>query len=282
MQFNVLTVVNRGNGSHGQKVYRFLKSQGARYIQFIPIVERLPISQMSDDAAAETTPANARASRPENFVTDRSVGPRQFGRFLIEIFDEWLRKDVGRVFVQIFDEALAAWLGVGASLCVFKKECGRALAIEHNGDVFSCDHFVSPEYKLGNIHELPIVELANSPRQQKFGRDKQSTLPAYCRECEVRFVCNGECPKNRFLQTPDGEAGLNYLCAGYKMFFQYIDPHMKAMAKELRNGQPPANVMHRLNAERRRAGSTQNAPPNRNAPCPCGSGKKFKHCCLRR
>ncbi len=279
VEYNVLTVVNSHNGSHGRKIYRFLKSLGVQFVQFIPIVERLGMAHNSRLPA----PLNTPETPPEDLVTGRSVRPRQFGKFLIEVFDEWIRRDVGRVFVQTFDQVLAAWLDVEPGLCVFKRECGRALALEHNGDLYSCDHFVTPEHRLGNIHELPIVELANSPRQQQFGHDKLATLPQYCLDCDVRFVCNGECPKNRFIHTPDGEPGLNYLCAGYQMFFRHIDPHMKAMAAELRRGRPAANVMLRLNEEARRARAEAGQPDvRRNDPCPCGSGRRFKQCCLRR
>jgi uncharacterized protein len=211
-----------------------------------------------------------------------------------------IKRDVGKVFVQIFDQALAAWTGMEPTLCVFRKQCGRALAIEHNGDLFCCDHYVEPEYKLGNIHELPIIEMANSPKQIQFGADKERLLPQYCRECEVLFVCNGECPKNRLLKTPDGEEGLNYLCAGYRKFFNAIDPYMKLMAEEVRNRRPAANVMVRLNAQRRNkkskavetmrstrmpaAGSSRSRAsgmPSRNDLCPCGSGRKYKKCCMR-
>ena len=214
--------------------------------------------------------------------------PQQFGEFLTGVFDQWVYHDVGRVFVQIFDEALSAWLGRESSLCVFRRHCGRALAIEHNGDVYSCDHFVQPAYRLGNIHELPIVEMAASERQQQFGRDKESLLPQYCRQCDVRFACHGECPKNRILRTPEGEAGLNYLCAGYLRFFRHINPVMQAMASEVRAGKPPAGVMHRLRAARqaerskeKHARTAGGGLPQRNDPCPCGSGRKFKQCCLR-
>jgi len=154
-----------------------------------------------------------------------------------------VRKDVGNYYVQLFDVALESWLGLEPSLCVFRPTCGAALALEHNGDLYSCDHYVYPENKLGNILEQPLQALVNSPQQRSFGLDKRDSLPRYCRECDVRFACNGECPKHRFISTPDGEPGLNYLCAGYKLFFQHVDPYMKFMADELRHQRPPANVM---------------------------------------
>ncbi len=188
-----------------------------------------------------------------------------------------MRNDVGRCFVQIFDVALESWMGYPASLCVFRETCGAALAIEHNGDLYSCDHFVYPENRLGNIMESPLAALVNSPQQRKFGLDKRDTLPRYCRECEVRFACNGECPKHRFIRTPEGEPGLNYLCPGYKMFFKHIDPYMKFMAGELREGRAPANVMNWVRMRDLQA--SRNGSPGRNDPCPCGSGRKYKKCC---
>ena len=282
VEFNALCVVNSHNGDHGRRVYTYLRDNGVQFLQFIPIVERRGIGTHAEsELPIVESSADARA-----LVSSRSVGSEQFGDFLIGVFDEWIKRDVGRVFVQIFDQALSAWMGIEPSLCVFRRQCGRALAIEHNGDLYSCDHFVEPEFKLGNIHDLPIVQMANSPRQLQFGIDKESTLPQYCRECEVRFVCNGECPKNRFIQTPQGEPGLNYLCAGYRKFFNHIDPSMKMMATELKQGRPAANVMQRLKQTRHESGTTgrRSSPhgqPGRNQPCPCGSGRKFKKCCGR-
>jgi uncharacterized protein len=174
------------------------------------------------------------------------VEPTTYGKFLSRIFDEWVKKDVGRTFVQLFDVALESWMGMEASLCVFRKTCGSALAMEHTGDLYSCDHFVYPENKLGNIMETALEKLVDSPEQHAFGEAKLNSLPKMCRTCEVRFACNGECPKHRFLTTPDGETGLNYLCAGYKHFFKHVDPYMQFMAGELRAGRPPANIMRFL------------------------------------
>jgi uncharacterized protein len=297
VEFNALVVVNRVNGDHGRRVYRYLRDNGVQFLQFIPAVERAgvgvhkePVEKADGDEqglAAHLKCAAKQAESAQSLVSSRSVLPDQFGRFLIEVFDEWVQRDVGRVFVQIFDQALAAWMGMEPSLCVFRRRCGRALAIEHNGDLYSCDHFVEPEYRLGNILELPIVELANSQRQQEFGDAKETTLPRYCLECEVRFACNGECPKNRFLQTPSGEPGLNYLCAGYRAFFNHVDPVMRRMAAEVRDGRPAAGVMAQLRSESRStrqnaAGQATGRPAGgsgRNAPCPCGSGLKYKKCC---
>ncbi|MFO7678552.1 MAG: SPASM domain-containing protein, partial [Chloroflexota bacterium] len=188
--------------------------------------------------------------------------------------DEWVRRDVGQVFIQHFDSALANWLGVSGAVCIFNETCGQALALEHNGDLYSCDHFVEPAYKLGNIRETHLIELLASPQQQQFGLDKRDTLPRYCRECEVRFACHGECPRNRFILTPDGEPGLNYLCAGYKAFFNHIDKPMKRMADLLRNGRYADEIMAQLTAEE----AALYAHVGRNEPCPCGSGKKYKQC----
>jgi len=274
VEFNTLTTVHRANADAPLEVYRFLKEHGSGYIQFIPIVERTA-QQVTKDGLRLISPDFSGAAK----VTQWSVDPRQFGRFLCAIFDEWVRKDVGRYYVQLFDISLELWAGMEASLCVFRKTCGAAMAIEHSGDLYSCDHFVYPENRLGNIMESPLAALAGSVQQQQFGEAKESTLPRYCRECDVRFACNGECPKHRFLTTPDGEPGLNYLCAGYKMFFHHIDPYMRFMASELAAQRAPANVM-RWVAERE--ASEKQGKPGRNDPCPCGSGKKYKQCCLGR
>jgi uncharacterized protein len=266
VEFNILTTVHAANADHPLEVYHFLRDEaGAQFMQFIPIVE------------LDNRESFGRSFQEGDRVTERSVTGQQYGQFLCAIFDEWVRRDVGRVFVQIFDVALAAWSGHRPGLCVFEETCGHALALEHNGDLFSCDHFVEPKYRLGNIQEIPLVEMVASAQQQRFGLDKRDTLPRYCRECEVRFVCNGGCPKDRILHTPEGEPGLNYLCAGFKRFFNHIDRPMRLMANELRHQRPPANIMAILAQEemelrRRFAGA------GRNDPCPCGSGRKFKHC----
>ncbi len=179
-------------------------------------------------------------------MTPWSVEAEQYGNFLCAIFDEWVRHDVGTTFVQLFDEALGNWMGLGSSLCVFAEKCGAALAIEHNGDLYSCDHYVYPRHKLGNVMNQSLGAMVKSPQQTKFGGDKLDSLPKFCRECEVRFACNGECPKHRFIKTPDGEDGLNYLCAAYKKFFNHIDPHMKTMARLLQTNQAPARIMEML------------------------------------
>ncbi|MCA8990636.1 MAG: anaerobic sulfatase maturase [Planctomycetaceae bacterium] len=276
VEFNVLVVVNRHNGDAGRRVYTYLRDNGAQYMQFIPAVEPLEGHHPGAMKQAAST------------VSPRSVLPEQWGRFLVDVFDEWIRRDVGKVFVQIFDQALSAHMGIEPSLCVFRKQCGRALAMEHNGDVYSCDHFVEEDYRLGNIQELPLVEMVNSARQQEFGRHKETSLPEYCRSCEVLEYCRGECPKNRILQTPEGAEGLNYLCQGYRRFFNHIRPYLEQMAIELRAGRHPANVMHQLRRTGESAPVVLNRPgqqfgvaAGRNDPCPCGSGKKFKKCCMK-
>ncbi|BCW99822.1 MAG: anaerobic sulfatase maturase [Armatimonadota bacterium] len=262
VEYNILCTVNSANGDHPLEVYRFFRDAlGAEFIQFIPIVER----------------DNTTGFQEGDRVTERSVRPEQWGSFLTTVFDEWVRRDVGQVFVQTFDAALANWCGAPAGVCVFTPTCGDALALEHNGDLYSCDHFVEPRYLLGNILQTPMAELVNSPRQQRFGQDKLDTLPRYCRECDVRFACHGECPKNRFILTPDGEPGLNYLCAGYRAFFRHIDRPMRMMRDLLRQGRAPAEVMGILAEEDRRLREACSRS-GRNDPCPCGSGRKFKHC----
>jgi uncharacterized protein len=248
---NVLCTVNAANQDHPLDVYRYFRDElGLRHIQFIPIAER----------------ENDTGFQEGDTVTDRSVDPAAWGAFLVTVFDEWVRRDVGEVFVQMFDEALASWLELPSGMCIFNTTCGDALALEHNGDVYSCDHFVEPAHLLGNIVETHMVELVASPRQRAFGQAKLDTLPAYCRDCEVRFACNGECPKNRFTLTPDGEPGLNYLCAGYRAFFNHLDGPMRLMATLLRDGKHADEIMHLF------------ASAGRNEPCPCGSGRKAKRC----
>jgi uncharacterized protein len=266
VEFNVLTTVHAANADHGLEVYRFLRDQvGTQYIQFIPIVER----------------HNDTGYQEGSTVTPRSVSAEQYGKFLIVIFDEWVRHDVGRVFVQIFDVALAAWVGDPPGLCVFEETCGAALALEHNGDVYSCDHFVEPKHFVGNIVDIPLNEIVVSDQQRQFGIAKRDTLPHYCRACDVRFVCNGGCPKDRFIETPDGEPGLNYLCAGYKAFFTHIAEPMRLMVNELAHHRPAGNVMLYM-ARKDAALDAAFAKAGRNDPCPCGSALKFKKCHGRR
>ena len=272
-EFNTLTVVNAANVKQPLEVYRFLKEIGSGYMQFIPLVERkADTAAKAIDLDLAAPAANGIAESP---VTAWSVPSRQYGEFLCAIFDEWVRQDVGRHFVQIFDVTLGNWIGAGSSLCVFAEKCGSALAVEHTGEVYSCDHYVYPQYRLGNVMNKSLGDMVNSPQQLKFGNDKSATLPRYCRECEVRFACHGECPKHRFIRTPDGEPGLNYLCAAYKRFFNHVGPSMKTMGELLRRQLPPANIMQ-LIAQRELEERWKTA--GRNDPCPCGSGKKRKHC----
>ena len=262
VEFNILTTLHAANVDHPSEVYHFLRDEvGTQYMQFIPIVE----------------PEKETHLQGEDAVTNRSVTARQYGDFLIAIFDEWVRRDVGRVYVQIFEVALAAWVGAPKGLCIFEETCGAALAMEHNGDVYSCDHFVEQTYKLGNLKQRPLLAMVNSQQQYRFGQAKRDTLPRYCRECPVLFVCNGGCPKDRILSTPDGEPGLNYLREGYKAFFTHIDRPMRRMAEELQAERSPANIMYFLAQEEQEL-QRRFAQAGRNDPCPCGSGHKFKKC----
>ena len=238
VDFNTLTVVNRANSQQPLEVYRFLKEIGSEFLQFIPLVER----QVPGFDFVEP-PEPGQPADPQEPLTDWNVEAGQYGHFLCTIFDEWVRKDVGKVFVQLFDAALGNWMGLGSSLCVFAEKCGIALALEHNGDIYSCDHYVYPKYRLGNITNQTLGEMVHSKRQTKFGNDKLDSLPQYCRKCGVRFACNGECPKHRFIKTPDGKDGLNYLCPAYKRFFNHIDPCMRTMTQLLRNGHAAADIM---------------------------------------
>jgi uncharacterized protein len=280
--FNILTTINAANADHPVEVYRFLRDEvGARYIQLIPIVERvtpelLPIANLG--WGARGSDARPLYLQEGSQVTDRTVQPAQWGRFLSGVFDEWIKADVGTVFVQMFDAALASWVGVQASMCIFSETCGNAVALEHNGDLYSCDHFVEPKHLLGNIRKFHMLTLVSSHQQQAFGNAKRDTLPRYCRDCEVRFACHGECPKNRFVSTPDGEPGLNYLCEGYKGFFKHVDRPMRMMADLLRHGRYADEVMGLLAAEEAERLRRNFATCGRSDPCPCASGRKFKHC----
>jgi len=251
---NILCTVHAANQEHPLDVYRFFRDElGAEFIQFIPIIERVSTAMLP--IANEGWSERPGGDRPlytieGNQVTERSVNARAYGDFLITIFDEWLKTDVGRVYVQHFDSALANWVGVAGAVCIFAETCGQALALEHNGDLYSCDHFVEPAYKLGNIRETHLIQLLSSPQQIKFGQDKKNTLPRYCRECEVRFACHGECPKNRFIKTPDGEDGLNYLCSAYKAFFHHIDGTMKIMTSLVRSGRFADEIMQMSDTEK--------------------------------
>ena len=228
VEFNALTTIHAANADYPLEVYRFLRDEAEiQFIQFIPIVERDNLTGFQEGSK----------------VTKRSVKGKQYGQFLIQIFDEWVQRDVGQVFVQIFDVALGAWLGQPGALCIFAPTCGAALALEHNGDLYSCDHFVEPRHILGNIQEKALIDLVSLEKQTIFGLAKLKKLPQYCLDCEVRFACHGGCPKNRFIRISKGEPGLNYLCAGYKSFFNHIDESMKIMAFLLSQGRAPAEIM---------------------------------------
>jgi len=252
VEVNILSTVNAANADHPLEVYHFFRDElKAQYMQFIPIIERATPETLT--LANQGWGERPGAERPlytqiGELVTERSVKPEQFGRFLITIFDEWVQRDVGKVFVQSFDAALANWLGQ-PSLCIFQRTCGEALVLEHNGDLYSCDHFVEPDYLLGNIRKTHMLDLVSSDQQKKFGQDKFDTLPQFCRQCEVLFACYGECPRNRFIHTPDGEPGLNYLCSGYKLLFNHINHPMRIMAQLLRSGRYADEVMSILAKE---------------------------------
>ena len=255
VEFNTLTVVNRANSRHPLEVYRFLKKIGSGFIQFIPLVERSadPGSDTGLDLAAPPDPGE---KNRHTLVTSWSVRADDYGEFLVKIFDEWVRKDVGKTFVQIFDVTLGNWTGMGGGLCVFSEKCGLGMALEHNGDLYSCDHYVYPKFKLGNIMNLGLGSMVDSDFQRKFGNDKSDTLPNYCRQCEVRFACHGECPKHRFIRTPDGEPGLNYLCAAYKKFFKHVGPAMNTMGQLLKTRRPPAMIMDMIAEQEGSGGQT--------------------------
>lgn len=244
VEFNILCTVHAGNVDHPLRVYRHFRDDlGARHMQFIPIVERITAEQRATvgDGWGPGVRGRTLYTQTGNEVSECTVDPLRWGRFLEAIFDEWKTHDVRRVFVQQFENALESWLSMEPSLCVFRSTCGRALALEHNGDVYSCDHYVEPDYRLGNIAESRLDDLADSPAQVAFGRAKRDSLPRHCRECPVLFACNGGCPRNRFVTTPEGEPGLNYLCAGYRSFFEHIDPTMRRLARALRRcGAVPA------------------------------------------
>lgn len=243
---NILCTVHAANQNHPHEVYSFFRDElHAEFIQFIPIVERVTEQNLARaNRGWRDSPTDPRPlyTQHGDRVTDRTVDPLSYGKFLSDIFDEWVKRDVGSVFVSSFDAALANWMG-SPSLCIFQKTCGNALVLEHNGDLYACDHYVEPDYLLGNIQHTHMLDLVGSPKQQRFGEDKFTTLPEYCRKCKVLYACYGECPRNRFIKTPAGEGGLNHLCAGYKYFFTHIDQPMQIMANLLRNGQSATAVM---------------------------------------
>jgi uncharacterized protein len=247
--FNTLTVVHRANARHGREVYRFLREEGVRFMQFIPLVERL-----GGDGGLAGPPVPNDGQTPQS-PAPWSVPPQGFGRFICAVFDEWVRRDVGSIFVQLFDVLLGQWSGQPSTLCVYAETCGQALALEHNGDLYACDHYVYPDQRLGNMEERAIGELARLPRQRRFGEDKRDSLPKSCRDCAFLFACHGGCPKHRFARSPDGEPGLNYLCPSYQRFFAHTGPTMRLMAELLRHGRPPALAWEILRSARSPAGS---------------------------
>ena len=274
VDFNILCTVNAANQAHGRTIYRFFRDElGAKWMQFIPIIERAT-EQTIDIANQGWSDRPGRGKRllytqTGNLVTERSVGGEQYGRFMIDIFEEWVRRDVGRVFVQLFDVTLEAYFGRHL-LCIHAPTCGYGPALEHNGDLYTCDHFVEPDHKLGNIHTTHMAELVASRQMRKFGDDKRDGLTKQCRQCEVRFLCNGGCPKDRFSLSRDGEPGHNYLCPGLELFFTHTRPLMGTMGQLLKSGRPPAQVMAWVAGEDAKRGPYQ--------PCPCGGGRKFKFC----
>jgi uncharacterized protein len=273
VEFNILCTVNAANEKHGRTVYRFFRDEmGAKWVQFIPIVERASAEtiDLANQGWSEQ-PGRKRLlyTQSGNLVTKRSVGGKQYGQFLIDVFEEWVRHDVGEVFVQMFDVTLEAYFGRHL-LCIHAPTCGYGPALEYNGDVYSCDHFVEPKYKLGNIHETHLVQLVASPQQRKFGDDKQDLLTEQCRNCDVRPLCNGGCPKDRFSVSRDGEPGQNYLCEGLYLFFDHTRPAMQMMGQLVRRGRPCSEIMPMIAAEDARRGPY--------ALCACGSGKKFRFC----
>ena len=239
VEWNALAVANRLNGDHPLSFYRFFKNIGCRYIQVTPVVERLA---HHDDGRQLASLVD------EGQLAPFSIRPKQWGNFLCTIFDEWVRHDVSMFFINIFDATLANWVGVAPGLCTMAKHCGHAGVMEHNGDVYSCDHFVFPEYKLGNIHEQSLVEMMYSERQRRFGRAKADSLPTQCRECQWLNACHGECPRNRFIRTANGEPGLNYLCEGYRQYFSHVAPYMDVMKRLLGEKRPPAEIMDMLDS----------------------------------
>ncbi len=278
VEFNTLTVVSRKNSQKPAEVYRYLKEIGSGYIQFIPLVERDADSVAKNMGLDLSQPPELQKVERNRLVTEWSLVPEDYGQFLVDIYNHWVRHDVGKTFVQFFDVALGNWMGMSGALCVFSPTCGTAMALEHNGDLYSCDHYVYPKYKLGNIMNQSIKSMVESKEQRQFGQDKLSKLPKYCRDCSVRFACHGECPKHRFMKTPAGDPGLNYLCPGYKRIFNHMKPTMDIMCQLLRAGRPASNVMQ---AVAQQPDLAPVAPPKRNDPCPCGSGQKFKACCGR-
>ena len=237
VEWNAMAVVNAYNANHPLEFYRFFKENGCQFLQFTPIVERQTRHEDGRTLASL-------ADKDEISLSEASVAPEQWGYFLCAIFDEWVRKDVGKIFVEIFDCTLANWMGISPGICAYSKECGHAGVMEHNGDVYSCDHFVFPEYKLGNIRDHSLIDMLYGEQQQEFSRLKHSSLPRQCKECDMEFACHGECPKNRFMKDKYGDSGLNYLCPGYYHYYQHVAPYMDYMKQELMSQRPPSNIIN--------------------------------------
>lgn len=273
VEFNILCTVNAANEKHGRDVYRFFRDElGAKWVQFIPIIERATEQTISIANQGWSEHAGEKRllyTQTGNLMTTRTVGAEQHGRFLIDVFEEWVRRDIGQVYVQLFDVTLEASFGRHL-LCIHAPTCGSGPVLEHNGDLYSCDHFVEPKYLLGNIHQTHMQKLMASAGQRKFGQDKLDTLTAQCQACKVRNWCHGGCPKDRFALSRDGEPGHNYLCSGLELFFTHTGATFEAMAQLLRQGRAPANLMQSIAAADKQRGPY--------APCPCGSGKKFRFC----
>lgn len=273
VDFNILCTVNAANEKHGRAVYRFFRDElDAKWIQFIPIVERATEQTIAiANQGWSEQPGRKRMlyTQTGNLVTERTVGGEQYGRFLVDVFEEWVRHDVAQVYVQLFDVTLEAFFGRHL-LCIHAPTCGYGPALEHNGDLYSCDHFVEPRFKLGNIHKTHMLKLVASPEQRKFGEDKRDTLTAQCQRCEVKPLCNGGCPKDRFTISRDGDPGHNYLCAGLELFFKHTLPAMRVMVALLQQKRPPSDVMTMIAVDDKKRDPYQ--------PCPCGGGQKFRFC----
>lgn len=273
VEFNILCTVNAANQHHGRTVYRFFRDElGAKWVQFIPIIERATEQTIAiANKGWSEVPGEKRVlyTQTGNLVTERTVGSEQYGTFLIDVFEEWVRRDVGQVYVQLFDVTLEAFFGRHL-LCIHAPTCGYGPALEHNGDLYSCDHFVEPKHLLGNIHKTHMLTLVASSEQRQFGQGKRDSLTQQCQTCKVRNWCNGGCPKDRFALSKDGEPGQNYLCAGLEKFFMHTGPTFNVMAQLYRKGHPPAEVMTSVAALDARRDAYQ--------PCPCGSGSKFRFC----
>lgn len=243
VEFNILTCVTKYSSYKPLEIYHFFKKQGIQFIQFIPIVEREPNEGAAKLALRHATPPSLYMEESQQAVTSWTVEQEMYGDFLIHIFNEWVQNDVGSIYIMNFEWALASWAGIPSPVCIFSEECGRAVAMEHNGDIYSCDHYVYPKYRLGNITTDNLMDMMNQPSQIDFGRKKRETLPSVCKNCEVRFACHGECPKHRFLVSDHNEPGLNYLCSSYKKYFKHINPYMKIMKQLLLDGLPVSSIM---------------------------------------